>query len=358
MSLLSFPTYYPANEKFIKSIGEGYMTSIEKSMGNGPYTIKEWVPESKMILAKNQNYWNKDNIHIDILEAKMISDPVAVKNAFKNKEIDVTNISGSLVQDFKGSKELTSYVKGSIRFIRFNVKTKLPSNQKIREAMSLAIDREELAKNVATGSFEPAKGFVPEGYGKIDGKDFREINGDLYEKYNPEKAKKLFDEGMKELGNPEPKITLQILEGDKELAEYVQESWKKVLGLETEIITNTNKIYFQNEDSGNYEAAIGMWGPDYLDPMTYMDMWVTNGGNNKTNWSNVKYDSLLEEVKNSADNNIRIRKMMEAEKILGVEFPITVLTKNVKNILVSDRIKDMNLTKIAAGNDYYYIDLK
>ena len=163
---------------------------------------------------------------------------------------------------------------------------------------------------------------------------------------------------MKELGNPEPKITLQILEGDKELAEYVQESWKKVLGLETEIITNTNKIYFQNEDSGNYEAAIGMWGPDYLDPMTYMDMWVTNGGNNKTNWSNVKYDSLLEEVKNSADNNIRIRKMMEAEKILGVEFPITVLTKNVKNILVSDRIKDMNLTKIAAGNDYYYIDLK
>ena len=163
---------------------------------------------------------------------------------------------------------------------------------------------------------------------------------------------------MKELGNPEPKITLQVLEGDKELAEYVQESWKKVLGLETEIITNTNKIYFQNEDSGNYEAAIGMWGPDYLDPMTYMDMWVTNGGNNKTNWSNAKYDSLLEEVKNSADNNIRIRKMMEAEKILGVEFPIAVLTKNVKNILVSDRIKDMNLTKIAAGNDYYYIDLK
>ena len=101
-----------------------------------------------------------------------------------------------------------------------------------------------------------------------------------------------------------------------------------------------------------------MWGPDYLDPMTYMDMWVTNGGNNKTNWSNAKYDSLLEEVKNSADNNIRIRKMIEAEKILGVEFPITVLTKNVKNILVSDRIKDMNLTKIAAGNDYYYIDLK
>ena len=92
--------------------------------------------------------------------------------------------------------------------------------------------------------------------------------------------------------------------------------------------------------------------------MTYMDMWVTNGGNNKTNWSNAKYDSLLEEVKNSADNNIRIRKMMEAEKILGVEFPIAVLTKNVKNILVSDRIKDMNLTKIAAGNDYYYIDLK
>lgn len=359
-SLLSFPTYYPANEKFVKETGQEYMTTVKKSMGNGPYVLKEWTPESNMILAKSENYWNKDNIHMDKLELKMISDEAALKNAFKNKELDISDISGNLVADFQGSKELVSYVKGSIRFLKFNLKEKLTSNPKIREALSLAIDREELGQNVAVGSFIPAKGFVPEGYGKLGDKDFREANGDLYEKYNPEKAKKMFDEGMKELGNPEPKITLQIFEayGNKDLAVYVQEKWRKILGLETEIIINTPKVYFQNEQQGNYVVAIGMWGPDYLDPMTYMDMWVTDGGNNQTGWSNKKYDSLLEEAKLTTDNDIRIRKMMKAEKILGEEFPIAVLAINVKNVLVSDRVKNMNFMKIAAGNDFYYVDLK
>ena len=360
LSLLSFPTYYPANKKFIKKIEKGYMTNIEKSLGNGPYVLKEWVPGTKIVLNKNENYWNKNNIHIDKMDLKMISDSTAMINAFKNKELDVTDISGNFISEFKGKEELTSYVKGSIRFLRFNTKEKLTSNQKIREALSLAIDRNELAENIAMGNFQAPKGFVPEGYGKLGDKDFREANGDLYEKFNPEKAKKLFDEGMKELGNPPAKITLQIFEayGNKELAEFIQEKWKKVLGLETEVIVNSTKTFYQNEDQGNYEALIAMWGPDYLDPMTYMDMWITNGGNNKTGWSNKKYDLLLEEAQSTADNDTRIKKMMEAEKILGEEFPIAVLTKNVKNILISNRVKNMNLTKIAAGNDFYYIDLK
>ena len=361
LSLFSFPTYFPANEKFVKEAGSEYMTSVQKSMGNGPYILKSWTPDSGMILLRNENYWNKSNIHISEINAKMISDPVAVKNAFKNGEIDVTDISGSLVGEFAGSPELISYNKGSIRYLKFNTKSKLTSNRKIREALSLAINREEIAENIVTGSFTEAKGFVPEGYGKLsDGTDFRKANGDLYEKYNEEKARKLFEEGMKELGNPKPEITLQIFEalGNKDIAEYVQEKWKKVLGLETEVITNTAKIYFQNEEQGNYDVMVAMWGPDYLDPMTYMDMWVTDGGNNKTGWSNSKYDLLMEEVKASTDNDTRIKKMMEAEKILGEEFPIAVIANNVKNVLVSSRVKDMNLMKIAAGNDYYYIDLR
>ncbi len=361
LSLFSFPTYFPANEKFIKETGTEYMTSVEKSMGNGPYVLKAWTPESNMVLIKNENYWNNSNIHIDEIDAKMISDPVAVRNAFKNQEIDITDISGGLVAEFEGTPELVSYNKGSIRYLKFNTKAKLTSNRKIREALSLVVNREELAKNVVTGSFTEAKGFIPEGYGKLsDGTDFRKANGNLYEAYNEEKAKKLFEEGIKELGNPEPKITLQIFEflGNKELAEYIQEKWKTVLGLETEVISNTTKVYFQNEEQGNYDVMIAMWGPDYLDPMTYMDMWVTNGGNNKTGWSNKIYDTLMEEVKAETENDIRMKKMMEAEKLLVLEYPIAVIANNQKNVLVSKRIKDMNLIKIAAGNDYYYIDLK
>lgn len=142
---------------------------------------------------------------------------------------------------------------------------------------------------------------------------------------------------------------------NQKLAEYIQEKLRTVLGLDVKIETNTFKIFSQNETQGNYDMDLSQWGPDYLDPMTYMDMWVTNGGNNKTNWTNPEYDRLMDTAKNSVDNSVRMKSMMEAEKILGKELPIAMLTYNIKNMLVNERIKDMNFTKIASGYDFYYV---
>ena len=207
----------------------------------------------------------------------------------------------------------------------------------------------------------PAYGFVPEGYGGAEGGDFRKENGDIFEKYNSERAKQLFSEGLKEVGeNGTPTLTLMIYEApdNQKLAEYLQEKLRTVLGLSVKIETNTFKIFSQNETQGNYDMDLSHWGPDYLDPMTYMDMWVTNGGNNKTNWSSAEYDKLMDTAKGSADNNIRMKSMMDAEKILGKELPIAMLTYNIKNVAVSERVKDMNFTKIASGYDFYYVDVK
>ena len=358
LSLLSFPTYYPVNEKFYNEAGKDFSLSADKIMGNGPYAVKKWTPETSILLSKNENYWNKDNIHLDELEIKMISDPLAALNAFKNGELDITELSGEQLIEYRTDKRLYSYNKGSIKFLKFNVKNKLLANQKIREAVSMAIDRNEMTENVSKGSFMPAYGFVPEGYGGSDGGDFRKENGDIFEKYNPEKAKQLFQEGLKEVGETgTPTLTLMIYEApdNQKLAEYIQEKLRTVLGLDVKIETNTFKIFSQNESQGNYDMDLSQWGPDYLDPMTYMDMWVTNGGNNKTNWANPEYDKLMETAKTSVDNSVRMKSMMEAEKILGKEVPIAMLTYNIKNMLVNERIKDMNFTKIASGYDFYYV---
>lgn len=361
LSLLSFPTYYPINEKFYNESGADFSLSADKIMGNGPYSVKKWTPETSIALAKNENYWNKDNIHLDELEIKMISDPLSALNAFKNGEIDITELSGEQLIEYQKDSKLYSYNKGSIKFLKFNNKNKLLKNQKIREAISMAIDRDEMTNNVSKGNFKPAYGFVPEGYGGVDGGDFREENGDIFEKYNPEKAKQLFQEGLKELGvSGKPELGLMIYDGpdNQKLAEYIQEKLRTVLGLEVKIESYTYKIFAQNETQGNYDMDLSQWGPDYLDPMTYMDIWVTNGGNNKTGWSNSEYDRLMDIAKGSADNNIRMNSMMEAEKILGKELPIAMLTYNIKNMLVSDRVKDMNFTKIASGYDFYYVKVE
>ena len=194
--------------------------------------------------------------------------------------------------------------------------------------------------------------------GEWEEKLFGNIVTNKSKKYNPEKAKQLFQEGLKEVGETgTPTLTLMIYEApdNQKLAEYIQEKLRTVLGLDVKIETNTFKIFSQNETQGNYDMDLSQWGPDYLDPMTYMDMWVTNGGNNKTNWTNPEYDRLMDTAKNSVDNSVRMKSMMEAEKILGKELPIAMLTYNIKNMLVNERIKDMNFTKIASGYDFYYV---
>ena len=145
---------------------------------------------------------------------------------------------------------------------------------------------------------------------------------------------------------------------NQKIAEYLQEKLRVVLGLDVKVETNTSKVFSQNETQRNYDMNLSQWGPDYLDPMTYMDMWVKDGGNNKTNWSSAEYDKLMDTAKSTADNNIRMKSMMDAEKILGKELPIAMLTYNIKNVAVSDRVKDMNFTKIASGYDFYYVDVK
>ena len=361
VSLLSFPTYYPVNEKFYNEAGKDFSLKADKIMGNGPYKMQKWTPETNIILVKNDNYWNKDNIHLDELEIKMISDSSAALNAFKNGELDTTELSGEQLAEFQTDKRLFSYNKGSIKFLKFNVKNKLLANQKIREAISLSIDRDELTNTVSKGNFKPAYGFVPEGYGLTNGGDFRKENGDVFEKYNAEKAKQLFQEGLKEAGIAgTPTLTLMVYDApdNQKIAEYLQEKLRVVLGLDVKVETNTYKIFAQNETQRNYDMNLSQWGPDYLDPMTYMDMWVKDGGNNKTNWSSAEYDKLMDTAKSTADNNIRMKSMMDAEKILGKELPIAMLTYNIKNVAVSDRVKDMNFTKIASGYDFYYVDVK
>ena len=361
VSLLSFPTYYPVNEKFYNEAGKDFSLKADKIMGNGPYKMQKWTPETNIILVRNDNYWNKDNIHLDELEIKMISDSSAALNAFKNGELDTTELSGEQLAEFQNDKRLFSYNKGSIKFLKFNVKNKLLANQKIREAISLSIDRDELTNAVSKGNFKPAYGFVPEGYGLTNGGDFRKENGDIFEKYNTEKAKQLFQEGLKEVGvTGTPTLTLMVYDApdNQKIGEYIQEKLRVVLGLDVKVETNTYKIFAQNETQGNYDINLSQWGPDYLDPMTYMDMWVKDGGNNKTNWSSAEYDKLMDTAKSTADNNIRMKSMMDAEKILGKELPIAMLTYNIKNVAVSDRVKDMNFTKIASGYDFYYVDVK
>jgi oligopeptide transport system substrate-binding protein len=359
-SVLAFPTYFPINEKFYKSQGDEFALEKENLIYNGPWEIKEWEHDSKIILTKNENFWDKDSIKIDELHVLMIQDVNTLANMYKNDEIDVINITGDQLPDFKGSKELVNLDDSFVWYLEFNTNNKYFKNENLRKAIAYAIDRNDLVTTVRKDGSKPARSFTPEGFpGK--NKSFREDYGlNLFEE-NTEMAKKYYEMAKKELGFSEP-LTLNLLIGSKPTAkgdaQFVQEQLRSKLGIQVNIENVTYQIRLQRMRQMDFDFQLTRWGADYFDPMTYMDLFVTGGGNNHTAWGNADYDKYIDIAYNTADKVKRMDAMAAAEKILLKEMPIVPLVFNAKNILIKSRVKNLTLSSVGAEKEFYWADIE
>ena len=146
----------PLNEKFFEKVGNKYMTTVEDSISSGAYIIKSWTKDSDMVLEKNPNYWNKDAIKLEAVKITFINDSEASLQAFKNGEVDITNISTEQARQFKNDDRLWYTNNGATYYMTFNMKNEVLKNKKIRQALTLAIDKKELTEKAMDGIVVPA----------------------------------------------------------------------------------------------------------------------------------------------------------------------------------------------------------
>ena len=355
-SLIAYTTYSPINEKYFTEKGKQFALEANDMEYSGPYKIEKWTHDSNFILVKNENYWNKDHIKLDTIEIKLIADSASELNAFMNGEVDLIRLTAEQYSKYEKDERVHVFNNNSVWYLEYNVQNKFLSNKKIRQALTLAIDRDEITNTILKGVSHPAYGLVPTGF-KGKEKTFREENGDVYPHYNPEEAKKLFEEGLKELGmDKAPEISIMINEqgNNKRIAEYVQEKLRIVLNFELKITPMPFKERMAKLEQKNYDIAWAGWGADYADPMTYMNLWVTNGGNNHTGYSNPKYDELIKTANISNDSTVRMNTMMEAEKILAEDMPVGVLTFSTRIAMLNPKVKNVYFKGI--GSEFYLYD--
>jgi oligopeptide transport system substrate-binding protein len=313
-----------------------------------------------MIFAKRADYWNASEIKLDEIKAVMVNDTNTALNMYKNGELDIVGISGDQLPEYQGSSELNTYSDGSVWYFEFNTTDKLMSNRKIREAITKAINRDELVNKIKKDGSKAGQGLVPYGFPGKD-KGFRADYGSEYYSYDVEAAKKLFAEGLKEVGHEGP-VRINILTGTSDTAtkevQFYQEQLRTVLGIELDIEQVTFQIRLQRMTSKDFQIVLAGWGPDYNDPMTYMDLWTTDGGNNHTSWGNAEYDALIDKAYKSSDNTERMDAMAAAEKILLEEFPIGVTFYRNRNKLVKPRLKGIRFSAVAQEIDFYFADVQ
>ena len=354
--LLVMPVFFPVNEKAIAEFKEKYATEAKNSIYNGAYTLEEWVHDNKVVMKKRADYWDAANIKIDTLEGVFVSDFEAATNLFKNKELLFTKINVEKLSEYKDDPSFVAAPDGRVQFLIFNPTNPVLKNDKIKKALSLAINRDDLVKSVLNGAGVKGSGIVAGGVPGVNG-DFRAENGDLYEQYKDVDVKALFNEGLKELNMTADQVKLSLLVDEvgtgKKEAEFYQAQWKEKLGIDVSVEVQTKKERLSRAKEGNYDIVRYGWGPDYADAMTYLELFLTGGTINVPKYSNPEYDKLIKFAQVNTDPKARIEAMQKAEKILADSFAISPLYYQEGLYLKDPSLEGLILRAFGNGYDFH-----
>ena len=334
LELLAFYTFFPTPQKVVEEKGDDW-TRPENIVSNGPYRLASYKPQQEIVLETNEHYWDKAALKIPKAKLRIIPDATARVTAYKTGELHwsgaglpVAQITSLLTHpDYYREPLLGTY------YYRINVKNDgALQNPKVREALALAIDRSSLVNNTLNGLYESAESFVPPmaGYKSVTKTD-----------YNIKKAKDALAEAGFPGGKGFPKVSLlyNTDENHKLVAESVQDMWKRNLGIDVALNNKEWKTYLQDVDTLSYEIARAGWIGDFNDPMTFLDMWVTDNGNNDTGWSNEQYDKLIADAQKEVDPKKRAELLQQAEKLLLEQGPVIAIYYYATNGLRSSKLK-------------------
>lgn len=211
-------------------------------------------------------------------------------------------------------------------YYNLNPETKPFNNPKVRKGLALTIDRETITSKITQGGQIPAEGVVPFGIMDEDGTEYRD-KVDKAVDFDVEEGKKLFEEGLEEEGmTPEDMKEIVLLyntdEGHKKIAQAVQDMWKQNLGIEIQLENVDFNVKLDREKSGDYDISRAGWIGDYVDPMTFIDLWWSESSFNDAKYNNPEYDALIEKTKSTADQSVRFEAMREAENMLMEDMPV------------------------------------
>ena len=333
--LLAFPTYAPLREDIVSANPEGWATSPETYICNGPFKLVKWDMKDQLVFERNENYWDASNVKLDSLTFKLVTDETTAYSELKAGNFDMVNSVPT--NEIKPGKEeglvkISPYLGtyffainvGKQDTLNDDVKKAL-SNKLVRQALNLAVDRQEIIDNVAKAEQVPAYSFVPKGIFNEDGSEFadKEYYDPTAMDENIAKAKELLKEAGYENGEGLPTFELMYnSEGaHKDICQIIQQNWAEI-GVNVELTNQEWAVFLNTRQQGDYQISRHGWIGDYVDPMTFLDMWVTGGGNNDCGFSNAEYDKLISDAKVETDAAKRTEMLRKAEDILMDEMPI------------------------------------
>jgi oligopeptide transport system substrate-binding protein len=362
-ALLSFATFYPQNQKFVEAQGDQYGLEADTSIYNGPFTLSEWKHEQSFKLTKNDNYWDKETVKLKEINFNIVKDTATGVNLYETEKADVVGLSAEFVDKYKDDPNFKTRADTSVYFLRMNQKNEVMANVNARKAIDSAYDKQGMVDVLMNNGSMPAYYLVPKDFvSGPDGAEYRETVGD-FGGYDVEKAKEYWAKAKEELGKDSFEIELLNYdsESSKKIGEFIKEQLETNLeGLSVSIKAQPFKQKLDLESKGDYDFSFAGWGPDYPDPMTFIDMFVTDGAHNQMAYSNPEYDKLVEQAKGelASDLEARWQAMIDAEKILFEDQAISPMYQNGTSYLERPYVKGILRHSFGADNSYKWASVE
>jgi oligopeptide transport system substrate-binding protein len=360
--LLAFPVFFPQREDFVKAQGDKYGAEASNVIGAGPFKLTKWEHEQTLVLEKNDKYWDAANVKVTKATINVVKDTNAGLNLYESKAADLARINGEQTKLYEGKSDLQVKKELTSTYLQFQQK-KVPAlaNVKIRQALGMAIDRQGFVDTVLMDGSTASTGLVPSGTSDGASGDFRKAAGDTQPKFDPAAAKKLLAEGLQELNMKElPK--LKVLSDDTDVAkkslEFILAQWKQNLGYEAEANPVPHKLRIENSKDHNFDIVLSLWGADYNDPMTFLDMWITGGEFDEGDYSNAGYDAKVKAAQVEADPKKRAQLLVDAEKILMGDPGVSPIYFRARPYLIRDNIQGLFLPAYGTEFELKWASLK
>jgi oligopeptide transport system substrate-binding protein len=361
-TLLTFPTFLPQNQKFVEEKGDQYALEADGILFNGPFKLVEWTHEQGWKYEKNEEYWDAKAVKLDNINVYVVKDPSTGTNLYETEKVDRVELSSALVDQYKDDENFQTLKESGMVFLRFNHNHPVLGNKDIRRAINMAIDKKGLTDVILKDGSTPLNGVVPAGfYNSPDNKDYRELNGD-FNTGTVEEAKEAWTKGLKETGQKDVTVSINIADSDdqKKVAEYIQAQLEDNLpGFKLEIKAVPFAQRLEIEKAIEYDLSLSSWGPDYSDPMTYLDMWLKGGSANRMDYYNPKLDELVVQARVESDLTKRYQMLLDLEKILLEEdAAIAPLYQEGESILIREKINGVLVHPTGAEFTYKWASIK
>ena len=344
----TYPVHRATVEKFGKADQRGTRWTFEGNIvGNGAFQLKEWKINRRITVERNPHYWNAENVRLNQVVFYPTENVTTEERMFRAGQLHYSGIPSDKIQAYSQSNDPSLRIQPylGVYFYRLNVDKPQLSDKRVRRALGMTINRDQLVSQITKGGQIPAYAITPPGtMGYYPESDLT---------FDPEGAKKLLAEAGYPNGEgfPTTEILYNTSEGHRKIAVALQQMWKKHLNIDVVLLNQEWKVYLDTVSNHHYEIARAGWIGDYVDPNNFLDMFLCNGGNNRTHWCNPEYDQIiLQQVPKAKTHQQRLDLFKQAENILLDEMPVIPIYIYTSNNLVHPTVKNFGRNILNQAN--------